>query len=131
MWLMRRYAEWVVAIGWRGHMKLLTSTETAMPIVTLPNENLSYYLIAFDADGHERMDDPDGLMSHRVIDAINDKHNPVTDIFIVSHGLPAQPVDATQALNLSAGASWLTACIGALIIVPSHPTNTTKVVYQS
>src|SRR5579859_6881658 len=46
--------------------------------------NLSYYLIAFDDKGQERTDDPDGLMSQVVVDIL--KKEPITDVFIFSHG---------------------------------------------
>ncbi|MBX9253025.1 hypothetical protein H1Q63_03470 [Desmonostoc muscorum CCALA 125] len=55
-----------------------------MPIETIPNTNLRYYLIAFDADGNERQDDPDGLMSAQVIDILTTE--PISDVFIFSHG---------------------------------------------
>ncbi|SFG11700.1 hypothetical protein SAMN05518801_107214 [Novosphingobium sp. CF614] len=43
-----------------------------------------YYLIAFDKDGNERQDDPDGLMSARLIDALGS--GTYTDVFLASHG---------------------------------------------
>lgn len=55
-----------------------------MPIETIPNSDFIYYLIAFDKDGNERTDDPDGLMSERVLEVIRQK--PVTDVFLFSHG---------------------------------------------
>ena len=55
-----------------------------MPIQTLPGSGITYYLIAFDADGRERTDDPDGLMSQRAADLL--AAEPVTDVFIPSHG---------------------------------------------
>ena len=55
-----------------------------MPIVQIPEESLSYYLIAFDKDGRERLDDPGGLMSERLPNAIAETR--ITDIFMVSHG---------------------------------------------
>jgi hypothetical protein len=41
-----------------------------MPIVQIPEESFSYYLIAFDNDGNERLDDPDGLMSEWLCEAL-------------------------------------------------------------
>ena len=55
-----------------------------MPIETTPKSKLKYYLIAFDAEGRERTDDPDGKMSDKVIEAL--KSEPLTDVFILSHG---------------------------------------------
>src|SRR5207244_492498 len=48
--------------------QLLTShfKEPAMPIEHLPESGLTYYLVAFDKNGRERADDPDGLMGQRV-----------------------------------------------------------------
>ncbi len=58
-----------------------------MPILTVPEaESLNYYLIAFDAEGNERQDDPDGLMSQHLIDALKNSTQPITDVFIFSHG---------------------------------------------
>jgi len=56
-----------------------------MPIEIV--NSLEYYLIAFDADGKERNDDPDGLkglMSPVVLKELSD--NPITDVFLMSHG---------------------------------------------
>ena len=39
-----------------------------MSIETVPGTELQYYLIAFDADGRERTDDPDGSMSQRAVE---------------------------------------------------------------
>jgi hypothetical protein len=58
-----------------------------MPLRTIPDTNVTYSLIAFDAQGSERRDDPDGiagLMSARVVhDA---RANPPSHIFFFSHG---------------------------------------------
>ena len=55
-----------------------------MPIESVPNSDLSYYLVAFDANGQERRDDPDGLMSERLCSDL--ARDPVTDVFLFSHG---------------------------------------------
>ena len=55
-----------------------------MPIETSSDGSLKYHLIAFDANGVERTDDPDGLMSQRVADALAQES--VTDVFLFSHG---------------------------------------------
>ncbi len=55
-----------------------------MPVERVPGTNLTYYLIAFDAEGNERSDDPNGLMSQRVLDVLTNE--PVTDVFLMSHG---------------------------------------------
>jgi hypothetical protein len=55
-----------------------------MPIETTPGTGSKYHLIAFDAQGNERTDDPDGLMSDKILTALHAA--PVTDIFFLSHG---------------------------------------------
>lgn len=55
-----------------------------MTIEAISGTGLKYYLVAFDADGNERADDPDGLMSKRVLEAFGEES--YTDVFILSHG---------------------------------------------
>ena len=58
-----------------------------MPLRTIPNSNATYSLIAFDARGRERKDDPQGIggvMSARVIQ--DAKADPPSHIFFFSHG---------------------------------------------
>jgi hypothetical protein len=55
-----------------------------MSIRSVPGSNLRYYLIAFDKNGSERSDDPDGAMSERIASAI--RADPVTDVLVMSHG---------------------------------------------
>jgi hypothetical protein len=58
-----------------------------MPIETVAGTDLTYYLIAFDATGDERTDDPDdpsGRLSQRAVSVVADE--PVTDVFLMSHG---------------------------------------------
>ncbi|MDY7021160.1 MAG: hypothetical protein SWJ54_07345 [Cyanobacteriota bacterium] len=55
-----------------------------MPVESVPETDLKYYLIAFDEEGQERTDDPDGQMSQRVLEVL--KTEPITDIFLTSHG---------------------------------------------
>lgn len=58
-----------------------------MPNRTIPNSDVTYSLLAFDARGRERRDDPDGiggLMSERIIrDA---RADPPSHVFFFSHG---------------------------------------------
>ncbi|MCP3998448.1 MAG: hypothetical protein GY722_25785 [bacterium] len=54
-----------------------------MPKVNL-TPDLSYYLIAFDSDGRERSDDPDGMMSDLI--AAELAAGRTTDVYILSHG---------------------------------------------
>ena len=55
-----------------------------MPIETVPGTNLTYYLLPFDAAGHERSDDSGELLSRRVVDML--AREPITDVFLISHG---------------------------------------------
>src|SRR3954452_1144422 len=57
-----------------------------MPIAQIPNTDVRYYLLVFDGDGRERTDDPHGLMSERIVSALQTSHLPVTDVFMMSHG---------------------------------------------
>ncbi|MBD1899892.1 hypothetical protein NDI44_12255 [Trichocoleus sp. DQ-A3] len=54
-----------------------------MPIETVPGTSLKYYLIAFDASGKER-DEHGELMSQKILEALASE--PITDVFIMSHG---------------------------------------------
>jgi len=55
-----------------------------MPIRSISGTPFTYHLIAFNKDGRERKDDPDGRMSERAGETI--RTTPVTDVFIASHG---------------------------------------------
>jgi hypothetical protein len=55
-----------------------------MPHINIPGTSLAYELITYDANGAERTDDPDGLMSQRILDTVT--REPVTDVFLMSHG---------------------------------------------
>ena len=55
-----------------------------MSIQQVPGSDLRYYLVAYDKDGRERPDDPDGVMSERIAQAIRDDQ--ITDVFVMSHG---------------------------------------------
>jgi hypothetical protein len=63
-----------------------------MTIEHVPDANLTYYLIAYDAAGNERSDDPDGLMSQRVLEVL--RREPITDVFLLSHGWQADIASA-------------------------------------
>jgi hypothetical protein len=58
-----------------------------MPIRTVPEVGLSYYLVCVDGTGAERTDDPDGI-NGRMIPHVSDAlaKEPYTDVFIMSHG---------------------------------------------
>jgi hypothetical protein len=54
-----------------------------MPIEKVDNTDLTYYLVCYDGDGKEQ-DDGGGKLSDRVCKSIHD--DPITDVFIMSHG---------------------------------------------
>jgi hypothetical protein len=60
--------------------------ELYMPIrkLSVNDQEQEYYLISFDAEGNERTDEPDGMMSQRIIDVL--ANEPITDVFLISHG---------------------------------------------
>ena len=64
-----------------------------MPTQTTPG-GIQYHLIAFDSSGNERTDDPNGKMSEKVLAAL--RSEPVTDVFLMSHGWQG---DAPSALR--------------------------------
>jgi hypothetical protein len=55
-----------------------------LPFRKIPNTDVTYALIAFNAKGKERTDDPDGLMSAEILKRA--KAELPTDIFFFSHG---------------------------------------------
>lgn len=55
-----------------------------MSVQSVPCSDLRYYLIAFDKDGRERTDDPDGMMSNLIASAIQSEE--ITDVLVMSHG---------------------------------------------
>ena len=57
-----------------------------MPLCHVPGSVTTYEMICYDARGRERIDDPDGLMSDRILQALSEIENPVTDVFLLSHG---------------------------------------------
>src|SRR5262249_38005660 len=68
-----------------------------MPIETTLGTGTKYYLIAFDAQGNERTDDPDGLMSDKIVTALGQA--PVTDVFFLSHGWQGDNPSAKRQYN--------------------------------
>src|SRR6266550_493211 len=58
-----------------------------MPVRTLPEVGLEYYLVCVDGIGAERTEDPDGVEGRlipRVAEAL--AGGPYTDVFLMSHG---------------------------------------------
>lgn len=68
-----------------------------MPFIQIPDAELEYGLIAYDENGAERADDRDGIMTERVLNAVT--RDPITDIFVMSHGwkgdIPSATTDYT------------------------------------
>jgi hypothetical protein len=77
------------------------SEETVVPVEKVPATELTYHLIAFDSAGRERTDDPDGLMSQKVLDILATE--PVTDVFLLSHGWKGDIPAAREQYNLWIG----------------------------
>ena len=68
-----------------------------MPIEKVPNTSLNYYLIAFDKDGNER-DEADGnKLSEQIFSAL--ANEPITDVFLISHGWMGDVPAARQQYN--------------------------------
>ena len=67
-----------------------------MPTQTTPG-GIQYHLIAFNADGSERTDDPNGRMSENVLAAL--RSGPVTDVFLLSHGWQGDVPSALRQYN--------------------------------
>src|SRR5438105_3830029 len=84
--------------------------ETAMPLEAVPGTNLTYYLLAFDADGSERAEDSGELLSRRVADAL--AREPITDVFLISHGWKGDMPAAREQYGLWIGA--MAQCAGDL-----------------
>jgi hypothetical protein len=62
--------------------------ETPMPYRAIPHTDGRYALLAFDAEGNERRDDPEaleGLFSRRILQDLSSDGG-TTDVFVFSHG---------------------------------------------
>lgn len=55
-----------------------------MGLETVAGTDIDYYLIAYDKQGSERTDDPDGLVSARLCQVL--QQEPITDVFLITHG---------------------------------------------
>ena len=55
-----------------------------MPVRTIPGTEIKYWLLSFDAAGLERSDDPEGIVSQRLLEIA--ANEPITNIFLFSHG---------------------------------------------
>ncbi len=76
-----------------------------MSTETVPGTTITYKLISYDEAGRERTDDPEGLMSGRVLDALADAT--VTDVFLLSHGWRGDVPAARSQYN-----RWIAAMAG-------------------
>ena len=77
-----------------------------MTIETVPNTNTGYFLLAFDTHGVERPDDPDAASGQRLSDAVKQEleQQPVTDVFLMSHGWKGDVPAAKDQYNRWIGA---------------------------
>jgi len=73
-----------------------------VPIRKIGQTNLTYHLICFDADAKERTGDPDGQMSQRVLEVLQTE--PITDVFLMSHGWMGDIKDAIEQCDKWIGA---------------------------
>jgi hypothetical protein len=73
-----------------------------MPIRRVPGAELSYLLIAHDAEGRERPDDPDGRLGHRA--SLIVREEPVTDVFLFIHGWMGGMPEAARQYDAWTGA---------------------------
>ena len=65
-----------------------------MPIRKIPNTDQNYYLINFDSDGKERASDDGQTLSEVVLDQL--RNQPITDVFVMSHGWLGDIDDAQE-----------------------------------
>ncbi len=87
-----------------------------MPYQKIPNIDLTYALITFDGDGHERTDDTEGgVFSKTLLSRVRETQP--THIFLFSHGWEGDVPAAVDQYNRWIGAMWnLTAdraCMGS------------------
>lgn len=57
-----------------------------MPVEQVAGANLTYYLIALDAAGNERAEADGEFISQHVVEQVTRQDNPITDVFLASHG---------------------------------------------
>ena len=84
-----------------------------MSIEQIPGTDLKFYQINFDAEGRERSGDPDGVMSELVAKQLREQ--PVTDVFLMSHGWKGDIEAARRQYR-----DWITAaaaCTGDLAVM--------------
>jgi hypothetical protein len=79
-----------------GTVKPTPSAHNTVPTQTSPS-GIKYHLIGFDASGNERTDDPNGKMSENILASLRDE--PVTDVFLLSHGWQGDMPSALRQYN--------------------------------
>ncbi|TDV07180.1 CHAT domain-containing protein [Paraburkholderia caballeronis] len=78
-----------------------------MPILDVPGSDIAYFLILFDKDGNERAEADGSLTSGAIAARLNDRANPVTDVFVCSHGWQGDVPAAIDQYN-----RWIAAMAG-------------------
>jgi hypothetical protein len=73
-----------------------------MPYVQVSGTDLQYALIAYDAEGVERTDDPDGPLSQRLLESV--ARDQVSDVFLMSHGWKGDVLSAREQCDAWVGA---------------------------
>jgi hypothetical protein len=76
-----------------------------MPYQKIPNTDLTYALITFDSDGHERTDDTEGGIFSKTLLARVRETQP-THVFLFSHGWEGDVPAAVDQYNRWIGAMW-------------------------
>lgn len=93
-----------------------------MTIETIPGSDAHYYLINFDKDGRERLDDPaalNGRLSDTLVEAL--VAQPITDCFFMSHGWKGDVPAAKQQYDTPGPAPCSVAPPISSACVPSGP----------
>ena len=57
-----------------------------MPLRAIKGADAKYYLIVFDKDGVERQENDGSLLSKTIVERLSKDSEPVTDVFLTSHG---------------------------------------------
>jgi hypothetical protein len=102
--------QYLVCLTGLGMMILATSrgivcfaeTDSTPGLQTVPNINLSYFLVPYDESGNERPWTTGNFVSNAILRELRDR--PITDVFIFSHGWRGDVDDAKTQYN-----SWVTA----------------------
>jgi len=71
-------------LGAVGRASAEQSGLTERGLRRVPDSDITYYLIPYDSEGKERSGDDGTLVSRKVLSVL--KNEPITDVFIFSHG---------------------------------------------